>query len=176
MKRPNPIPNLNENMLPLPDHEAFNKEIHELFVNGDLSHIARFLRKDQSAVSRAFNPFDDSRHSPVFELMSYLWAMDCHREGLGDAVLSIVTREREKWLIDGVEIIDSPAKLTADVGHELIEAIAAEIDGAPLDKQIQEWDDVEQKAREKKQSAMRQRGTVHGLRAWAGEKVNGRGK
>lgn len=162
--------------LPLSDREQFEREIHDLFTNGDLTHIARYMHRDQAAVSKAFNPYDETRHNPVFEFLRVLWAMDCHRDGLADAVLTIVTREREKWLADGIDIIHAPGKLTGNVGRQLAEAVEQEIAHADLDTQIKEWGDVRDSADEKISSLLSQRRESFGVRDWAKTVVNGNGR
>ena len=127
---------------PLPEREVFEREIHDLFENGDLSSIARYLHKDQGQVSKAYNPYDETRHNPVFEFLRHLWAMDCRRDALADVVLSIVNREREKWLTDGVEVIDAPAKLTGRCLRETGEAVECELAHADLDTQIHEFQEA----------------------------------
>jgi hypothetical protein len=128
-------------MTPPPDRETFEQEVHRLLSDGDISNIARYLDRDQSAVSKSLNPYCTDRHNPVYEFVRLLWAMDCLHVDLAPAVLTIVHRERDKWLRSG-DISDSPARLSGKCGHELAEAFEAEINGLPIDEQINEWTDV----------------------------------
>ena len=147
-------------IIPPPERESFEKEIAHLFVNGDLSDIARLLQKDQSLVSKAFNPYTDEKHNPVYQFVLHLWAFDAIRDGLAGEVLNIVLREREKWHTH------PPCGITAEkVGHELIEAMATEIEGCDADTQAKEWDDVERAARERKNAAISQRNVARLKRA-----------
>lgn len=136
-------------LIPAPERETFEREIAHLFVNGDLSDIARLLHKDQSLVSKAFNPFSTEKHNPVYVFVQYLWAMDAIREDLAGEVLNIVLREREKW--QHVPVREkSPAKLTGRLVKEVGELIECEIDGLSFEKQIDEVMDVINAAEAKK--------------------------
>lgn len=129
-------------MTPPPDRETFEKEVHALFKNGDISNIARYLDRDQSLVSKALNPYCIDRHNTVYEFVRLLWAMDCLNDHLAAAVLAIVTRERDNWLRPDEAVNEHPAKLSGRCGHELTEAFEAEMQGLPIDEQISEWTDV----------------------------------
>lgn len=91
-----------------PDRETIEREIHALFTNGDLSDVARLLQKDQSLVSKQFNPYSEEKHSPISQFIFYLWAFDAIRDDLASAVLNIVLRERSVWLPETVSPADQP--------------------------------------------------------------------
>lgn len=159
MKSPN-TNHIMTDMTPPPERESFEREIHDLFRNGDISNIARYLHKDQGLVSKAFNPFCEDKNNPIYITLQYLWAMDCIRPELGDKVLCILTREREKWL--GEEPArDTPAKLTAHAGTQFVEAVESELSGATWDEQIAEWTDVEVAAQKKKADLIAKRNYEH---------------
>lgn len=147
-------------LIPPPEREAFEREIAHLFVNGNLSDIARLLQKDQSLVSKAFNPYSTEKHNPVYVFVQYLWAMDAIREDLAGEVLNIVLREREKW--QQVPVQDKcPAKLTGRLVKEIGEMIEAEIEGLSFEKQIDEVMDVINAAEEKKDNIIALRNKKH---------------
>lgn len=147
-------------IIPPPDRETFEKEVAHLFVNGDLSNIARLLHKDQSLVSKAFNPYTDEKHNPVYQFVVYIWAMDAIREGLAGEVLNLVLRERDKWQRVPKKDI-SPARLTGRIGKEFSEFLEAEIGGLSYDKQINEVTDVIAAAEEKKAALIALRNKKH---------------
>jgi len=148
---------MSRKMTPPPEREVIEREVAELFRNGDLTDIARFLQKDFSSISREFNPAEDTRNNRVFQIIIGLWAFDNIREELGDDILAIIVREREKWLPSFSKLQISPARLTGRVGKEFCEAVEAEIAALPFEKQIAEWSDVERAAREKKQAVIDER-------------------
>lgn len=149
-----------QKIIPPPERESFEREIAHLFVNGDLSDIARLLHKDQSLVSKAFNPYTDEKHNPVYQFVLYIWAMDAIREGLACEVLNIVLREREKWQrITGPN--ECPARLTGNIVKEFGEFMEAELDGKPFEKQIDELMDVINAAIEKKSALIEKRNAKH---------------
>lgn len=153
-------------IIPAPDREAFEKEIANLFVNGDLSDIARLLQKDQSLVSKAFNPFSTEKHNPVYQFVLHLWAFDAIRDGLAGEVLNIVLREREKW--QRVPFQNRcPAKLTGNLVREVGEMVEKELAGKSYDEQIDEVMDVINAAQEKKRAIIAKRNAAH-----FGESVN----
>ena len=143
-------------LIPPPERESFEREIANLFKNGDLSDLARLLQKDLSIVSRSFSPFTDDKHNPIYQFVLHLWAFDAIREGLAGEVLNIVLREREKWQRP-VTTIRSAAKLTGSLVREVGEMIEAEIAGKNYDKQIDEIMDVINAAEEKKQDVITKR-------------------
>lgn len=183
MKHSEKIPNTERIMtndmttyLPLPDREMFEREIHDLFQNGDISHIARYMQRDQAQVSKMLNPYDETRHNPVYEFLRMLWAMDCKRDGLADAVLSIVTREREKWLVGSLDVVEAPAKLTGRIGKEFAQAVEVELSDAPIDEQIKEFTDARNALDDKLESLIHIRRSQFVPRQWAREAVaNGNG-
>lgn len=149
-----------QKIIPAPERETFEKEIAHLFVNGDLSDIARLLQKDQSLISKAYNPYTDEKHNPVYQFVLHLWAMDAIREGLAGEVLNIVLREREKWQCVPVRP-GNPAKLTGNLVRELGEMIEAEIEGKSYEKQVDEVMDVIRAAEEKKNDIISKRNIKH---------------
>ena len=81
-------------IIPPPDRETIEREVHSLFTNGDLSDIARLLHKDQSLVSKAFNPYSVEKHNRIYTFILYLWAFDAIRDGLAPEIINIVLRVR----------------------------------------------------------------------------------
>lgn len=154
-------PNIMPTLTPLPDRETFEREIHDLFRNGDLGTIARYLERGQSIVSKQFNPFTDEKHNIVFEFLKVLWAMDGTREGLADATLCAVIREREKWLGEMVIPIESDARLTKNILTEIGEFVEAELSGETWDEKIAECVDIEVAANKKKAALIAQRNRAH---------------
>lgn len=146
-------------ILPPPEREAFEREIHVLIEQErDQSAIARLLQKDQSAVSNAFNPYREDRLNPIHQFVLYLWAFDVIRPGLANTVLEIVARERCKWLVSDAPVrAQCPAKLTGKVGAEYAQAIETEIAGHDIDDQIREWGDVIKAAAEKQKALIAKR-------------------
>jgi hypothetical protein len=142
-------------VIPPPERETLEREIHDI-VDGDMSEIARLLQIDQSAISRAFNPYNNDRHNPIYQFILYLWAFDTLRMGLADEILNIVCREREKWLPTR-KIAACPSRLTGNVGKQFMEAMEREMAGASHDELIKEWGDVERSAHEKVRSVIDQR-------------------
>lgn len=143
-------------IIPPPDRETIEREIHSLFKNGDLSDIARLLQKDQSLISKEFNPYSDEKHNVIFGAMVRLWAMDAIRPDLAPEIINIVLRERQKWLPARVPA-ECPARLTGNLMKEVGEMIEAEIAGLDFDKQIKEINDVIRVAKEKEASVIAQR-------------------
>ena len=147
-------------IIPPPEREQFEREIAHLFVNGDLSDIARLLQKDLSLVSRAFSPFSDEKHNPIYQFVLHLWAFDAIREGLAGEVLNIVLREREKWMpARGLTI--APSRLTGDIVKEFGEFMEAELSGKSYDIQIDEIMDVIHAAEKKKVDVIAHRNAKH---------------
>lgn len=147
-------------IIPPPERENIEKEIHHLFTNGDLTDIARLLQKDLSLVSRAFSPFSDEKHNPVYQFMLHLWAFDAIRPDLAGEVLNIVLREREKWLPAHIKR-ECAAKLTGNISTEFGEFIEAELSGKSFDKQIHEIMDVINAAQAKKESIIAKKNAEH---------------
>ena len=129
-------------ILPPPEKNKLEVEISELFHNGDLEKTARYVQRDASLVSRLLSPNCDDKNHVVYFFILFLWAFDCIRRELGDAVISIVIREREKWLAEDIVITEHPATLTRNIGSELLEAIEYEMKDATIDQQIDEFNDV----------------------------------
>ena len=146
------------NIIPPPDRETFEREIHDALENGDLSNIARILGKDQSLVSKQFNPYDTDRKNPVYEYLLYLWAADHTTNDLGSFIANLVERERGKWLPETSKAEPSPAALTGDIGSQFAEYVTAEISGMSIDRQIKELQDVEIAVRRKRDALVRERG------------------
>jgi hypothetical protein len=145
-------------VLPPPEREAFEREIHGLVsINGDMSAAARLLQKDQSAMSKAFNPYEDTRKNPVYELLLVLWAFDCIREGVSDEILSVMLREREKWLAGLPSKFADQAALTGNVGVQFSEFVEAKLKGKSFDEQIKEIVDVEVAAKQLKAALIAER-------------------
>lgn len=143
-----PLPNMT-NITPPPDRETIEREIHSLFKNGDLSDIARLLQKDQSLISKEFNPYSDEKHNVIFQAILRLWAMDAIRPDLAPEVLNIVLREREKWL--PVNVRDAnPTLLTCDIITQFNEFLEAELSGKGYEVQIKEIQDVINAAEKKR--------------------------
>lgn len=144
-------------LIPPPERETFEKELHKLISrNVDLSATAALLQKDQSAVSKTFNPFDPTRLNPFYEGTAYRWAFDNLTPGLADEIRSIEDRERSIWLpMHPVAACD--ADLTANVGIQFSEFIAAKIKGKSYDEQIKECVDIEVAAGKLKADLIRQR-------------------
>lgn len=147
-------------VIPPPEREAIEREIHALFTNGDLSDIARLLHKDQSLVSKMFNPYSDEKHNPVFTLISFLWAMDAIRDDLAGEVLNIILREREKWLPVEAKYQDA-GRLTHNIVQEFGEFIEAELDGKDWSVQVSEIMDVINAADAKKKDILAKRNGKH---------------
>lgn len=129
-------------LLPPPDKHTLEMEVDGFFRNGDKKDVARFVQKDSSTVSRQLSPNCEHNNHVVYWFVQCLWAFDMIRRELGDSVINLVIREREKWLVDEPIITEHPAKLTGKVGEEFTEAIVAEISGHDADTQIGEWTDV----------------------------------
>lgn len=143
--------------LPLPpEKELIEREIADLFSNGDFTALARLLQREYSAITRAFSTTDETRHNPVFQFLIHLWGFDQLKDGLSDTVLNIILRERAKWQ-PVTKQAKSSSELSGKVGHELMEAFEAEIGGHDYNEQIAEWMDVENAARAKKESVIAQR-------------------
>lgn len=158
-------------MTPLPDRETFEREVHELFTNGDINTLARYLGTAQSTISKQFNPYTDEKHNPIYEFLRILWAMDALRDGLADTVLHIVIREREKWLGEGVVPPASGPKLTANIAREFSEFLESELSGETFDEQIAECVDIVVAAEKKKAQLIAARNHKH-----FGIKTNGRAR
>jgi MarR-like DNA-binding transcriptional regulator SgrR of sgrS sRNA len=137
-----------QKVIPPPDRETLEKEIHSLFTNGDLSDIARLLQKDQSLVSKMFNPYSDEKHNPIYTVILCLWAMDAIRTDLAPEMINIMLREREKWLPVDARKLDA-AVLTGNIVTEFGEFIECELSGKNYDTQIKEIQDVIRAAEEK---------------------------
>lgn len=169
---------MTRNLTLPPDKEALEREIAALFHHNDFADIARLLQRDFSSISRAFSPTDDTRHNPIFQIVIHLWAFDQLRESLGDDVLAIVTRERDKWR-HRKQSGKNSASLSGNVGRQLVEAMEKEIAGGDYNEQIKEWLDVEEAAREKKEHVMELRNEFYcngNLREFAASRAGGRGK
>lgn len=133
---------------PLPDQQEFEREIRQLFNDGDWTTIGRFLRKDRSIISRAFSPDVPERKNPFFCSLEYLWTFDAMRDDLANQVLAITERERMKWLPPPIVVAD-PAKATANIGRQFAELIDAELSGKPIDVQLREAMDIKTAAEAK---------------------------
>ncbi len=127
--------------LPPPAKLDIELEIDGFFHNGDKGQVARLVQRDLSVVSRMLSPNNDHNNHVVFTFLMFLWAFDSVRQDLGAEVINVVLRERQKWLGDTVPV-EHPAKLTANVGHQCVEATEAEMLGLSIDEQIKEWTDV----------------------------------
>lgn len=132
-----------------PERESIEKEVAEMFSNGDFTDIARLLHRDRSAVSRAFSIDDQTRHNPVFEIVSYLWAFDQLRDLLGDEIVALILRERAKWT-PRLAVPNCPVSLTTNIGTQFNEFLESKLKGEPWDMQIKECEDIETAARKKK--------------------------
>ena len=136
-------------IIPPPDREATEREVHSLFTNGDLSNLARLLQKDQSLISKAYNPYSTEKNNPVYQFILNLWAMDVVSDSLAGEVLNIVLREREKWLPARASA-DCPARLTHNIVREFGEFIEAELCDKNFEIQVKEIIDVINAAEKKK--------------------------
>lgn len=141
-------------MLPPPDKQDIELEVSSLFQTGDIKNIARYVQRDSGLVSKLLSANCDDKNNVVYFAILFLWAFDCIRRELGDAIVNIILRERAKWLVSDQKRAISPAKLTSNVGKEYIKAIEKELSGAGYDEQIKEWMDVEMAARDKKQAVI----------------------
>lgn len=129
-------------LLPPPEKHKLEVEISELLRPGDIDKTARYVQRDASLVSRLLSPNGDHNNHIIYFFILFLWAFDSIRRGLGDAIITIVLREREKWLAEDIVIEEHPATLTRKVGDELLEAIECEMKDEHIDDQIREWGDV----------------------------------
>lgn len=71
-----------------------------------------------------------------------MWAFDCLREGLGDEVLNIIVRERQKWTPQKPQIVNG-AECTSEICRQFSEFIQVELEGKDYDVQIKEIFDVQ---------------------------------
>ena len=126
---------------PPPEREIIEQEVYRSLQTGTISNVARLLHKDQSQVSKAFNPYECDRNNPVYEYLVYLWAFDGTQAGLGDTIQKLVHRERDKWECFP-RSVGTEAKLAASVGHEWTDFIEAQIDGRLIDERLAELEDV----------------------------------
>jgi len=149
-------------MLPPPDKQQLELEVDGFFVNGDKKDVARYVGRDSSTVSRQLSPNCESNNHVVYWFIHCLWAFDMIRRDLGDKVINLVLREREKWLADSPSMFDHPAELTGNVGTEYTEAIVAEIKNHDVDTQIREWTDVINAATEKRNALIGDRAVSFG--------------
>lgn len=144
-------------MLPPPDKHELEMEVDGCFRNGDKGNVARLIHKDSSTISRQLSPNQEHNNHIIYFFILVLWAFDCIRQELGDAVIEIVLRERSKWLCQAPEIMEHPATLTKCVGVEYVEAIEAEMLGHSINNQIREWGDVITTASRKQQALIQSR-------------------
>lgn len=145
-------------MQPPPERYTFEREIKTLIPNdGDISDIARYLGINYSTVEKALNPADEDRHNPFYQCVRYLWALDCLRPGLGDSVLQIIRREREKWQAYQISISENGASLTANIGATFSAYVEAELSGKDADELLKQLSDVELAVQTKKQEILKQR-------------------
>jgi len=151
-------------MLPPPDREDFERELKShLPHDGDISSIARFLGKDRGLISKQFNPNDPDRINPIYGGLWYLWAIDCLREGPGDAIAMMACREREKWLGNVDVPLLHPAQLTANIGVQFSEFLEAELREKDPDAQLKELTDIEEAVRRKKDEILSRFRRIHAL-------------
>jgi hypothetical protein len=143
-----------------PEREAIEREVSELFHNGDFTDIARLIHVQHSTVSRSFSTTDETRLNPVFQIIIYLWAFDQIRDGLADTVLSIIERERAKWMPQ-MAVANCPVRLTTDIGKEFNEFLEKKLEGASWNVQIKECMDIEDAAKKKRAWLIEQRNLDH---------------
>src|SRR5688500_5600428 len=93
-------------ILPPPEKNKLEIEISSLFENGDIEKTARYVQRDASLVSRILSPTSEHNNHVVYFFLLFLWAFDCIRRELGDAVINVVLRERDKWLAEDVVITE----------------------------------------------------------------------
>lgn len=149
----------NKNMqliCPPTEREVIEREVYGMLASGTLSNVARLLHKDQSQVSRAFNPYEADRKNPVYEYLIHLWAFDGTQAGLSDTLQQLVRRERDKWECFP-KVQGSKARLSAAIGHQLADFTEAQLDGKSLDTQIAELEDVIVAAEQMKQRLIAER-------------------
>jgi hypothetical protein len=127
---------------PPPDRYAFEREVKSFLPRKALERVSELTRKDQAAVSAAFNPNREDRHNPVYMILVYLWAFDQVADGIADRMLSLVVRERRKWLSAKCRGDVCHPTLTKSIGVEYVEAIEMEMNGASLDVKIKEFTDL----------------------------------
>lgn len=126
---------------PLPDREEFESEIRDLLNDGDITHTARYLHLDRTALSKMLNPQVTERHNPFWLTLGCLWAFDARREGLADHVVGVIERRRMLWLPPPVSKTD-PARSTANIVRELSDLIEKELKGCPDDELLKEAKDI----------------------------------
>lgn len=145
-------------LLPPPERETFEREIKDLISDdGDIKAIAGYVHRDQSIVSKMFNPFSTDKWNPVYLFVIFLWAFDCLRDGLADAVLRIVIRERDKWRCTKTRIFTNPAETTSNIGIQFSEFLKCELEHKPFDEQIKELDDIGEAVRLKREELIERR-------------------
>lgn len=145
-------------ILPPPERESFEREIKSLISDdGDITSIAGFVQRDASIVSKMFNPFSTEKWNPIYLFVLFLWAFDCLREGLADAILKIVVRERDKWTLQRTRILTNPADTTSNIGIQFSEFLKCELEGKSFDEQIKECVDIVEAAEAKKTELIERR-------------------
>lgn len=148
-------------MLPPPDKHELELEVDGYFRNGDKKDVARLLQKDSSTISRQLSPNQEHNNNLVYFFILALWAFDCIRRELGDAVINLVLRERAKWLGDALPFVPCPAKLTANIGREFSEYLEAELLDKSFDEQIKECVDIAVAVEQKKVALIARRNAKH---------------
>ncbi len=151
----------NEFMLPPPDKQEIEIEVAGLFHNGDIGTVARYVQRDKGIVSKQLSAHCEDKNNVIYYFLLFLWAFDCIRRDLGDAVLGIIVRERDKWLAECPRIARSSAKLTADIGRQFTEFLEAELDGKDYDRQIKECVDIATAVNAKKADLIQKRNAKH---------------
>lgn len=133
---------------PPPEQEAFEREIRLLFDDGDITNLARFLRKDRSTVSKSLNPDVPERKSTFFCTIENLWALDAMGKGQADRVQSVMTRHRSLWLPAPMVRTD-PAKTTSKIGREVMDLVEKELTGCSDEDLLKEVLDIKDAVNEK---------------------------
>jgi len=129
-------------LIPPPDRFGLEREVRQLLPPKSIKKIAQLTNRDKTLVSVSYNPNREDRHNPVYMFVLNVYALDQIRTDLGDAVLSLVNRERRKWLKTTDCPPVHPAVLTKSIGAEYIEAIEKEMSGSTLDVKIKEYTDL----------------------------------
>lgn len=128
---------------PLPDRDEFERELHKIFEEGDLTDMAQFLPMDRTAVSRMLNPADPSRHNPWWLVTAAEYALDVQGQGKADKVIAFRERYRMQWRPKPFVLIDI-AEAGTEVVDEVMDLFRKKMKGLPPDMILKEAMDIKQ--------------------------------
>jgi hypothetical protein len=130
---------------PLPDRSEFEREVHGIFDEGDITFMASLLRVDRSNVSRMLNPDDPRRHNFWWLATAAEYALDLQGQGKADEVIAIRERYRMSYLPKPLVKIDL-AKAGTKVVDEVMDLFAKKMAGESPDVILKEAIDIRQAA------------------------------